>query len=201
MDIAFMSWRDLANPRAGGSEVLIDRLAVRLQAMGHRVTHLCGGPIGDRPYPVIEMGGTYSQYLRAPFTHHRWARHADLLVDTENGIPFFSPLWRRGPVLAMVYHVHRDQWAQHFPAPVAAAGRFAESTVMPRVYRRVPFVALSESTATDLGALGVDRSRIDVLEVGVDPPTVTVDAKAAEPTFVCFGRLVPHKRVDLALRA
>ena len=201
MHIAFMSWRDLANDQAGGSEVFIDRLAVRLQAMGHRVVHLCGGPVGERAYPVVDMGGTYSQYLRAPFVHHRWARDADLLIDTENGIPYFSPLWRRsGPVLAMVYHVHRDQWALRFPAPVAAVGRFAESTVMPRVYRRVPFVALSESTATDLVALGVDRSRIDVIEVGVDPPTVAGTERTAEPTFVCLGRLVPHKQVDVLFR-
>jgi glycosyltransferase involved in cell wall biosynthesis len=196
-----MSWRDLANEQAGGSEVFIDRLAVRLMGMGHEVMHLCGGPVGRRPYRVVETGGTYSQYLRAPVVHHRLARHWDLLVDTENGLPFFSPLWRRGAVLAMVYHVHRDQWSQRFPAPIAAVGRFTESRLMPLAYRRVPFVALSESTAESLAAIGVARSRIDVLEVGVDPPSTTIGARAAEPMFVCLGRLVPHKRVDLLLRA
>ena len=90
MRIAFMSWRDLANEQAGGSEVFIDRLAVALQEMGHEVAHLCGGPMGVASYPVFNMGGTYCQYVRAPFVHHRVARDWDLLVDTENGLPYFS---------------------------------------------------------------------------------------------------------------
>ncbi len=200
MRIAFMSWRDLANEQAGGSEVFIDRLAVGLQEMGHEVAHLCGGPIGVRSYPVFNMGGTYSQYVRAPFVHHRVARDWDLLVDTENGLPYFSPLWRRKPILACVYHVHSDQWIQRFPFPLAAAGRFAEAKIMPLVYRRVPFMAISSSTAVALESIGIERNRIHVLQSGVDLPSVTVEEKSAEPLFVSAGRLVPHKRIDLLLR-
>ncbi len=201
MRVAFISWRDLANHQAGGSEVFIDRLATGLLRSGHQAMHLCGGPVAPRPYPVVETGGTYSQYLRAPFVHHRVARHWDLLVDTENGIPFFSPLWRRGPILTTLYHVHTDQWGQHFPASVAAAGRFVESRIMPRVYRGVPFLTISDSTVDALEGLGVARSRVHLLRTGVDPPTVAGVTRDPEPTFVCLGRLVPHKRVDLLLRA
>ena len=42
--ILFVAWRDLANPRAGGSEILVDRLAEGMAARGDRVTLLCGGP-------------------------------------------------------------------------------------------------------------------------------------------------------------
>jgi glycosyltransferase involved in cell wall biosynthesis len=133
--------------------------------------------------------------------HHRLARQCDLLVDIENGLPYFSPLWRRRPILAFVHHVHSEQWQNRFPKPLAAVGRYTEAKVMPLVYRRVPFVAVSQSTASALEAIGVSRSRIDVLEAGVDPPSVTVGSRSAEPTFVCLGRLVPHKRVDALLRA
>ena len=142
MRIAFMSWRDLANDLAGGSEVLIDRLAVGMMERGHEVTLLCGGPVAERPYPVVELGGTYSQYLRAPFVHHRTVRDWDLLVDTENGIPYFSPVWRRKPVLAFVNHVHTDQWGQHFGRVITGIGRTAEESCMPGStvgYRSSPF--------------------------------------------------------------
>jgi glycosyltransferase involved in cell wall biosynthesis len=195
-----MSWRDLANDLAGGSEVMIDRLATNLVTRGHEVAHLCGGPVGERAYPVVDMGGTFSQYARAPFVHHRVARDWDLLVDTENGLPFFSPLWRRKPILASVLHVHSDQWEQRFPPAVAAVGRLTESKLMPLVYRRVPFMAISASTASALEDLGVDRSRIHILQPGVDPPPVVEGTKSEEPLFVCLGRLMPHKRVDLLLR-
>jgi glycosyltransferase involved in cell wall biosynthesis len=198
--IAFMSWRDLANELAGGAEVFVDRLAVALLGMGHEIVLLCGGPVGERAYPVINMGGTFSQYARAPFLHHRVARDWDLLVDTENGLPYFSPLWRRKPILACVYHVHSEQWDQRFSPLLAAAGRFTESRIMPIVYRRVPFLAISSSTASALEGIGVDRSRIHVLQSGVDPPSGAVGERSLEPLFVCLGRLVAHKRVDLLLR-
>jgi len=201
MRIAFMSWRDLANDLAGGSEVFIDRLAVGLMDMGHEVVHLCGGPVGARPYPVVDMGGTFSQYARAPFVHHRVARDWDLLVDTENGLPYFSPLWRRKPILASVLHVHTDQWDQRFPPPLAAVGRVVESKVMPFVYRRVPFLAISDSTASSLVDLGVERDRIHILHPGVDTPVVSGTGRSVEPLFACVGRLMPHKRIDLLLRA
>jgi glycosyltransferase involved in cell wall biosynthesis len=199
MRIAFMSWRDLANEQAGGSEVFIDRLAVALQDMGHEVAHLCGGPVGARAYPVFNMGGTYSQYVKAPLMHYRVARDWDLLVDTENGLPYFSPLWRNKSILACVYHVHSEQWSQRFSPPVAAAGRFVESKIMPIVYRRVPFLTISSSTASALVDIGIERSRIHVLHSGVDEPSV-VGERSVEPLFICAGRLVPHKRIDLLLR-
>ena len=194
-----MSWRDLANDLAGGSEVLIDRLAVGMMERGHDVALLCGGPVGERPYPVHDLGGTLSQYLRAPLVHRRTVRTWDLLVDTENGIPYFSPLWRRRPVLAFVNHVHTDQWSQRFGPVLSAVGRTAEEVVMPRVYRSVPFLAISESTAASLERLGVDRDRISVLNPGVDAPPVVGVERSTEPLFVCAGRLVPHKRIDLLL--
>lgn len=201
MRIAFMSWRDLANEQAGGSEVFVDRLAVELQQLGHQVIHLCGGPVGRRSYPVVDMGGTFTQYLRAPLVHRRTARDWDLLVDVENGLPYFSPLWRRKPVLAFVHHVHRDQWDHRFPAPLAAMGRFTESKVMPAAYRRVPFATASSSSAAALQAIGIERDRIHLVNYGVDPPLGEPAARASQPLFVCLGRLVPHKRVDLLLRA
>jgi glycosyltransferase involved in cell wall biosynthesis len=200
MRIAFLSWRDLANDLAGGSEIFVDRLAVELMGMGHDVAHLCGGPVGKRPYPVVDLGGTYSQYGRAPWAHHRNFRSWDLLVDTENGLPFFSPLWRRKPILAVVHHVHSDQWIQRFPTAVAAVGRFTEATIMPLAYRRVPFVANSPSTASALERIGVDSDRIHIVNPGVDPPAISGVERSNEPLFVCAGRLMPHKRVDLLLR-
>ena len=72
--ILFVAWRDLANRRAGGSEVLVDRLAAGMTARGHSVTLLCGGPTGQRPYTVVRSGGTYSQFLRAPVRYWRGLR-------------------------------------------------------------------------------------------------------------------------------
>lgn len=199
MRLVFAAWRDLAHPQAGGAEALIDRLACGMLARGHEVALMCGGPVGPRPYPVVDLGGTYGQYLRAPFEHRRRFRHWDLLIDTENGLPYFAPLWRRGPVICLVHHVHTDQWGDRFPGPVAAVGRVAEARLMPFVYGRTRFVAVSPSTGRALANIGVPESRITVAPLnGVGPPALKVP-RQPEPLFAAIGRLVPHKRFDTLL--
>ncbi|MBV8986790.1 MAG: glycosyltransferase family 4 protein [Acidimicrobiia bacterium] len=202
MRVLFVAWRDLAHPQAGGSEVLVDRLALGLIGRGREAAVLCGGPVAPRPYPVVDAGGTYSQYLRAPFAYRRHFSDVDLVVDVENGIPFFSPLWRRKPVLCLVHHVHEDQWATRFSGPVARLGRVLEGRAMPAVYGRSLFLAVSESTRRSLTGIGVPESRIRVITEGVDVGSAAPDvSRSPTPLFVVLGRLVPHKRVELLLRA
>lgn len=201
MRVAFITWRDLAHPQAGGSELVVDRLACGLVDRGHEVALLCGGPVsGDRSYRVVDLGGTFAQYLRAPFSGHRF-RDWDLLVDVENGIPYFSPLWRRGPSVCLVHHIHTDQWAMRFPGPVAALGRVLEERVMPLAYRHRLFVAVSPSTAEALEGLGVPRGRIRPIRWGIDQRRTPPEREEPEPQFLALGRLVAHKQVDLMLRA
>jgi len=201
--IAFVSWRDLAHPQAGGSEVVVDRLAAGASERGHTAALICGGPVGPRSYQVHPSGGRYAQYLAAPLVYARHCRGWDVAVDVSNGVPFFAPAWRRGPVLCLFHHIHRDQWRQHFGPVAARAGWFAERAVVPRIYRRSLFLTLSESTSAGLIDIGVAGERIRRLPVGVDvgPAPGRFGGESSEPLFVALGRLVPHKRVDLLLRA
>jgi len=216
--IAIVTWRDLTHPMAGGSEVLVDELARGMQERGHEVSVICGGPVSPeaarcRPYRLIEAGGTFSQYLLAPYLCERRTPGADVLIDVENGIPYFSPLWHRGPRMCLVNHVHTDQWADRFPRALALVGKLAETKAMPVAYRHDVFVAVSQSTAEALMSLGVDADRIRVIEIGVSPrywarpglsavrraPGFGPPSKSLTPLFVTVGRLVPHKRVQLLL--
>lgn len=200
MKVLFLAWRDLANPLAGGSEVLIDRLASGLTARGHEVTLVAGGPVGERPYRVIDAGGPFAQYGRVPAIALRHCRDADLVVDVANGMSYFTPLWRRQPSVVFVNHVHTEQWRLWFGPMLAAAGGTMEKHVTPWLYRHRLFVAVSESTSAALQGLGVDADRIRIVPNGVDLP-VRPTAESAEPLFVAIGRLVPHKRYDTLLTA
>jgi glycosyltransferase involved in cell wall biosynthesis len=195
----FIAWRDLANPQAGGSETLVDRLASGLTERGDQVTLLCGGPVADRPYQVRRNGGTYSQFARAPFAFRRHLDDCDLVVEVCNGMPYLAPLWTRRPVVCLVNHVHTELWALRFPAPIAAAGRFAESRVMPRVHRRNLFLTVSASTFAALTDLGVKPDQIRLICNGVEPAPPAAP-RSAEPLFLAFGRLTEYKRIDMLLR-
>jgi glycosyltransferase involved in cell wall biosynthesis len=199
LHVVFVAWRDLANPGAGGSEVLVDRLARGLVDRGHEVTQICGGPVAQRPYRVVSCGGTYSQYLRAPFTFRRQVRDCDLLVEVCNGMPYLAPLWCGRPVVCLVNHVHTALWRTRLSPPLSTAGRFVERSLMPYVHRRNLFIAVSDSTAEALAGIGVDRDRIRLLFNGVEPPPA-VEPEADQPLFLSLGRLTAYKRVDLLLR-
>jgi glycosyltransferase involved in cell wall biosynthesis len=197
--VLFVAWRDLANPKAGGSEVLVDRLAAGMVARGDRVTLLCGGPTAERSYQVIRNGGAYTQFLRAPVAYQRQLRDCDLVVEVCNGLPFFSPLWSRRPLLCLVNHVHADLWRLRMPPPLSTVGRFTESVLMPRAHRKNLFLTVSDSTAQALQEIGVSPDRIRQICNGVVPPD-PMTTRSPQPMFLALGRLSDYKRLDLLLR-
>jgi glycosyltransferase involved in cell wall biosynthesis len=197
--ILFVAWRDLANPKAGGSEVLVDRLAAGMAARGDEVSLLCGGPSGERAYTVVRSGGTYSQFLRAPLNYVRGLRDSDLVVEVCNGMPFLTPLWCRKPQICLVNHVHTELWRMMFPRPVAALGQFAESAVLPWAHRRNLFLTVSDSTAGALRDIGVGGDRIRQICNGVVQPDPLLP-RSPEPMFLALGRLAGYKRIDMLLR-
>jgi glycosyltransferase involved in cell wall biosynthesis len=197
--LLFVAWRDVANPRAGGSEVLVDQLAAGMTARGDHVTLLCGGPAAAHTYPVIRSGGTHSQFVRAPIAYWRRLRDSELVVEVCNGMPFFTPAWCRRPQICLVNHVHTDLWRLMFPRPVADAGSFAERKLMPWAHRDNLFLTVSNSTADALREIGVEENRIRQICNGVvqpDPPT----PRSPEPLFLALGRLTEYKRIDLLLK-
>ncbi|WP_328946023.1 glycosyltransferase family 4 protein [Streptomyces sp. NBC_00250] len=197
--ITFLARRDLANRAAGGSELLIDRIADGLTADGHDVTLLCGGPAAARDYRVVSAGGDASHFLHARSTFAREVGNCDLLVEVCNGMPYLAPLWHRGPTLCLVNHVHTDLWQMRYPGPAARLGRRLEHWALAGTHRDNLMVAVSDSTAAELRAIGVAPDRIRIVNNGVEEPAPLLP-EAKEPLFLAVGRLVEYKRVDLLLR-
>ena len=199
--VLFIAWRDLASPRAGGSEVLVDRLAEGMTARGDRVTLLCGGPTAEHGYRVRRNGGTYSQFLRAPAAYWRHLGDADLVVEVCNGMPFLSPLWCRRPLICLVNHMHTELWRLRFPAPIAAAGRFAESRLMPWAHRDNLFLTVSDSTAEALRQVGVGRRPHppDLQRGGAAGPPDAPVSRADVPGAWAADRLQAHRSAAEAL--
>ncbi|MCX4388959.1 glycosyltransferase family 4 protein [Micromonospora peucetia] len=216
--VLFLNWRDTTNPEGGGSEVYIERIAAQLVAAGHRVTLLCaahanGGPAETTPegVRVLRRGSRMTVYARAALTcvagrlgfgplSRRGPGRPDVVVDVCNGVPFFAPLYAGRPVLTLVHHVHREQWPVVFGPRMARLGWWIESWLAVRLYRRCRYVTVSEASRTELAALGVDAERIDVVPNGTPPVTGPALPRTPHPSLLVLGRLVPHKRVEIALR-
>lgn len=208
MDITFLAWRDPWHPDGGGSEVYVEEVAKRLVRQGHAVTVRSAGDPGRPARETVEgvvhvrRGGRLTVYLHG-LAHllARSGRRADVVVDVINGIPFWAPLVRRRPVIALVHHLHREQWAIIYPNWKGALGWFVESRLTPLLYRRVRFITVSRHSADDLTGIGVDSSRVTVVPNGLDHATTAPlrGGISRSPRLVVLSRLVPHKQIEHAL--
>ena len=207
MKVTFLTWRDPDHPDGGGSEVYVEQIARRLVARGHEVTvrsaSYAGAPSRETVAGVVHRrsGGRLTVYLRG-LAHllTREGRDRDVVVDVINGLPFASPLLRRHGVLALVHHLHREQWSIIYPDWRGRLGWFVESRVTPRLYRSVPVVTVSEHSAADLARIGVESSAVTVVRNGLDHGARTAPvARSVTPRIVVLARLVPHKRIEHAL--
>jgi glycosyltransferase involved in cell wall biosynthesis len=206
--IAILNWRDLTHPDGGGAERYAVNVATGLVRRGHEVTLLCADH-GQAPRDEMVDGvrlrrrggrvGVYLQALRGVRSLERTERPFDVVVDVQNGLPFFSPLATRTPVVSLVHHVHREQWPIVFGPLAAKIGWGIESWLSPKVYRGRQYVAVSGRTKDELTELGVDPSHIAVIHNGTDEPMSTDVGRSSHPTIVVLGRLVPHKRVEHAI--
>jgi glycosyltransferase involved in cell wall biosynthesis len=205
--VVFLMWRDSGHPDGGGSEKFIERVAEYLAAHGDDVTICCaaypGAPADERVNGVQlrRRGGRLTVYLHGlAYLLSPAGRRSDVVVDVQNGIPFFSPLVRRRGVVALVHHVHREQWQIIYPGRAGRFGWWIESWLAPRLYRGRPYVTVSESSRADLASLGIRRDDIDIVPNGIDTPAPDATTPPAEaPTICVLGRLVPHKRAEHAL--
>lgn len=212
-EVLLLCWRDSGHPQGGGSERYLERIGAEMAAAGVAVTLRTAGYPGA---PSAEFrdgirisrgGGQFTVYPRAliailagRFGFGPLAGVApDVIIDTQNGIPFFATWTRRAPVVVLVHHCHRRQW----PVAGRVVGRLGwqiESRISPWIHRRRQYLTVSLPSAEDLSSLGVDAGRVAVVRAGTDPVRA-VDAEAM-PTgrrLCVLSRLVPHKQIEDAL--
>lgn len=214
--VLLLCWRDTGHPQGGGSEAYLQRIGSQLAAAGIQVTlrtaRYPGAPRRDivDGVTVSRGGGPYSVYVWAglsmvaarvglgPLRRSR----PDVVIDTQNGIPFLARLAYGSRSVLLVHHCHREQW------PVAGRrtgrfGWFVESRLSPRLHRRNQYVTVSLPSARELTELGVTPDRIAVVRNGLDEaPEATLTApRSATPRVAVLSRLVPHKQIEDALDA
>jgi glycosyltransferase involved in cell wall biosynthesis len=202
--ILFLNWRDQSNPAAGGAETYTEQIAQRFARIGAQLT-LFTSEYQDAPphdwangYLVVRRGGRFGVYLAAARHLRRYGRSYDAVVDFQNGIPFFAPLWTSTemPVLCVVHHVHQAQFGMYFRWPVSSIGRLLEGRISRRVYRSRPLVAVSPSTRAEMrNQLGF-RMPIHIIPNGIDSLPLGRVPRSQAPVIAVVTRLVPHKQLD-----
>lgn len=192
----------------------MEQVAGGLVELGHEVTIVCAehdrAPNHETRDGIrfLRLGSKLGVYSRARRLLRSGALGPlDVIVDTQNGVPFFSPWATRTPVLVLVHHVHREQWPVIYGPVRSRAGWWIESRLSPRVYRGHRYVAVSQRTRDELMALGIDGDRVTVVHNGIRSkdvdcaPAGSTPQWTLRPTITVLGRLVPHKQVEHVLIA
>jgi len=207
--ILVLNERDLDHPRAGGAEIHVGEVFGRLAARGYHVTlatsSFAGGAASAQQdgMRIVRLGGLPFYYTNAARLCARETRRGafDVVVECLNKLPFLSPVYSAVPVVALCHHLFGETAFQQVAWPIAAAVWTAERLI-PTLYRRTPFVSISNSTRDDLVARGIARDRVRVIECGIGRPAIQpLPIGQRGPRVVYVGRLEPYKRVDVLLAA
>lgn len=207
--ILIFNWRDTRHAWAGGAELYIHELAKRWVRAGHAVTVFCGNDTKSPTHEtvdgvrIIRRGGFFTVYLWAVYYYlFKLRGNFDIVVDSENGIPFFTPLYVRVPKFLLIHHVHQEVFRKHLIFPFSVIAMFIESQLMPILYRNQKIITVSESSKKDILHLGFTKPDfIEVIPPGVDLSRFSRKQKTLYPSFVYLGRLKPYKNVDVIIRA
>lgn len=205
-----LNWRDIKHKWAGGAESYVHELAKNLVDKGHQVTIFSGndGVSKNREIidgvEVVRRGGFFTVYFWAAIYYiFKFQDRFDIIIDSENGIPFFTPLYSRRPKFLLMHHVHQEVFNDSLKFPAREIAKFLEGKLMPLVYRKEKVIAVSESTKKDVLKLGIFKpENVCIVNPGIDLAPLTKPVKKTDhPSLLYLGRLRDYKNIDIAIKA
>jgi glycosyltransferase involved in cell wall biosynthesis len=213
MNILLLSWRDIKHPHSGGAEINNFEQAKVWISKGHTVTVFSSMFPNAKSTEVIDGINVIrkgSQVLGVHYNFLLWyllSNHAkfDLVIDQFHGIPFFIPLFVRVKKVAYIHEVAKEVWLMNpwrwpFNIIVGFIGKHIEPIVF-LLYKKVPFMTVSNSTKEDLILLGIPRKNIMVILNGV---TLTLPKQPIKkekiPTLMYLGAVAEDKGIRDAIK-
>jgi cellulose synthase/poly-beta-1,6-N-acetylglucosamine synthase-like glycosyltransferase/glycosyltransferase involved in cell wall biosynthesis len=206
--ILIFNWRDTRHKWSGGAEVYIHEIAKRLVKQNYDVTVFCGND-GTSPrnekvdgVQVIRRGGFYTVYLWA-FLYYvlRLRKYFDVIIDSENGIPFFTPLYANKKIFLLIHHVHQDMFRIKLKPPLSWFGKYLEKQIMPLVYRNTEVITVSPSSKADILEHKITDKDPRVIYNGVNTEVYKPGVKAKNPMVLYLGRLSKQKSLSVFIHS
>ena len=206
--ILIFNWRDTQHKWAGGAEVYIHELAKRWVKDGNSVTVFCGNgtkrPSNEKidGVEIIRKGGFYMVYIWA-FVYYvfKFRGKYDVVIDCENGIPFFTPLYCRKPIFLLIHHVHQDVFRKSLILPLALFATFLETKVMPFVYRDIQVITVSPSSKEEILKHKMTKTNPIIIYNGVELSKYKPGQKSLNPLILYLGRLQMYKGLHIFIKA
>ncbi len=206
MRILIFNWKDINHPRFGGAEYVTYQYAKNLVDFGHQVTWFTSTYPGAKSEELIDgikilrRGNLWSMYIYAFFVYQKSRTDIDIVIDQIHGIPFFTPLYVRKPVLAWIHEIAGVIWFIEFPPAISYLGSIAEILYL-KWYRKIPFITDALSTKNELITSGIPQNHIHTIPLTIDMVKPGNTQKSKIPSIIYVGRLTPMKRIELLIQA
>lgn len=211
MNILVFSWRDPKHPLAGGAEQSVLEHAKGWSKAGNKVTWFSSkykNSFKKENFKGIEIERGGNQYLGvqlAAFYYYLKNRDKiDLVIDQFHGLPFFTPLYVKKPIIALIQEVAGKVWfLNHFPWPfnwiVGLTGYLFEPWIF-KFYRNTYFMTASESAQCDLEGMGIDKDKITIIHHGVTFPKEKINYRKEKiNTITYLGIISKDKGIEDAI--
>jgi len=203
--ILLINWQDIKNPLGGGAEVHMHEIFKRIAAHGHKVYLLCSEVKGMPAEEVIDGINVIRKGSRSLFNYYVPGLYKkiskkykfDIVIDDINKIPFYTPLFIHEPLLAISHHFFGTSIYRE--ANIAAGTYvFMAEYLVNIVYKKTPFVVVSESTLNEFISRGFDKVNFNIVTNAITQENfpMKVSEKNPVPTITYFGRLKKYKSVD-----
>lgn len=206
--ILLVNWRDMENPEAGGAEVHLHEVAVRLVRDGYpcvQYSHAFSGGAREEVRDgvlICRVGGRFLFNFTVWLRVRSWCRRhrIDVVLDDSNKVPFFLPWFAGVPVVAQIHHLFGRVLFHETALPMALYVLAFES-LMPTAYRRVRVLTGSRSSRRELEAKGFGR--VAIAPEGADleryrPPSPEGKSGCK---LLYVGRIKRYKGLDVILKA
>jgi glycosyltransferase involved in cell wall biosynthesis len=208
MNILLLNWRDIGHPKAGGAELVTMEHAKAWVRAGHHVTWLTGKykGVGAKEnidgVEIVRIGNSITLHLLVPFYLLAKASQFDVVVDEIHGIPFFSTLFTRKPVVVFVHEVAGEIWNYMYPFPINVIGKKMESWCF-HFYRHSLFWVDAPSTIDELVAEGLERTQCTAIPCPIVKNVQIKNdvVKEKKPTYIFVSRIVRMKGIEEVIKA
>jgi glycosyltransferase involved in cell wall biosynthesis len=210
LKILIFNWQCIKNPLGGGAEVHLQEVFERIAAMGHEVvlysSMFTGVPREENinGIKVFRQGGRYFFNFFVPFAYFSKFKKQkfDIIIDDVNKIPFYTPLYIKGPLLGITHHLFGKSIFLEVSFPIALYVFLMEKLVKP-IYKKIHWIVGSPSTEKELTEWGFPKDQVTIINYCVNRKIFkqTGIGKSKEHLIGYLGRLKKYKSIEHLIQA
>lgn len=204
--VLIINWQDWTNPLSGGAEVHLHEIFKRLASdfdISLLCTHFKNAPKTEKldGIKIYRVGSrnTFNFYVPNAYKKITGTKKVNLVIEDLNKIPFFGGRFIREKRIALIHHLF-GKTIYTETNPISASYVYYSEKFIPRYYKNIPLIAVSESSKSEIVRMGIPEKNIKVVYNGVDLKAYHSSAELTKkPTIVCLARMKKYKRIDILL--